>query len=137
MSRIETIKVEPWSDSQGDFVIINKEDFDPSKHVEYQAADDGEGENYSKAVLKAAREFDVDLSKVIGTGANGNVTVKDVKNFVAENNKPYFENEDVLQLAVSLGIDDLCSIQPNGKDGQITADDVRHHFEKINGGESS
>lgn len=28
----QTVKVMPWGDGQGDYVIINAEDFDPSKH---------------------------------------------------------------------------------------------------------
>lgn len=29
---IETIKVKPWGEGQGDFVLINADDFDPEKH---------------------------------------------------------------------------------------------------------
>lgn len=29
---METIKVKPWGTDQGDYVIINAEDFDESKH---------------------------------------------------------------------------------------------------------
>lgn len=29
---METIKVKPWGKGQGEFVIINKEDFDADKH---------------------------------------------------------------------------------------------------------
>ena len=29
---IETIKVKPWGEGQGEFVVINKEDFDPGRH---------------------------------------------------------------------------------------------------------
>ena len=28
----ETIKVKPWGEGQGEFVVINKDDFDPEKH---------------------------------------------------------------------------------------------------------
>lgn len=28
----QTVQVMPWGDGQGDYVIINAEDFDPSKH---------------------------------------------------------------------------------------------------------
>lgn len=30
---METIKVKPWSNDQGDFVVINAADFDPAVHV--------------------------------------------------------------------------------------------------------
>lgn len=29
---LETIKVKPWGEGQGDHVVINKDDFDPEKH---------------------------------------------------------------------------------------------------------
>lgn len=29
---MQTMKVKPWSEEQGDFVLINADDFDPSKH---------------------------------------------------------------------------------------------------------
>lgn len=32
---METIKVMPWGDDQGEFVLINKEDFDASVHKRY------------------------------------------------------------------------------------------------------
>ena len=34
---METMKVKPWGKGQGDFVIINKCDFDPEKHEEFEA----------------------------------------------------------------------------------------------------
>jgi hypothetical protein len=48
----KTIKVQPWGESQGDFVNINESDFDENVHTLYKepkrkgakAADDGEGE---------------------------------------------------------------------------------------------
>lgn len=35
---IETIKVKPWGEGQGEFVIINADDFDPSVHKPYDPA---------------------------------------------------------------------------------------------------
>lgn len=29
---MKTIKVKPWGEGQGDFVLINEEDFDPERH---------------------------------------------------------------------------------------------------------
>lgn len=37
---METMKVMPWGDGQGDFVVINVEDFDPAKHQKYEVAED-------------------------------------------------------------------------------------------------
>lgn len=33
MNHPETMKVQPWGEGQGDFVVINREDFDPAKHT--------------------------------------------------------------------------------------------------------
>jgi hypothetical protein len=33
---LETVKVKPWGEDQGDYVIINKDDFDPEKHKLYE-----------------------------------------------------------------------------------------------------
>lgn len=38
-----------------------------------------DGPSYSEAVLATAQDLGVDLETVVGTGKNGNVTVKDVK----------------------------------------------------------
>ena len=35
---LETIKVMPWGEDQGEFVVINKDDFDESKHKLYEEA---------------------------------------------------------------------------------------------------
>jgi len=34
---METIKVNPWSADQGDFVVINAADFDPLLHTAFDA----------------------------------------------------------------------------------------------------
>lgn len=31
----KTLKVKPWGENQGDYVLINEADFDKSKHVKY------------------------------------------------------------------------------------------------------
>lgn len=30
--QVETVKVKPWGEEQGDHVLINKDDFDPERH---------------------------------------------------------------------------------------------------------
>jgi hypothetical protein len=32
---VPTVRVKPWAESQGEFVIINEADFDPARHVLY------------------------------------------------------------------------------------------------------
>lgn len=36
---MNTIKVKPWGEGQGDYVLINKEDFNPDFHQRFEAAD--------------------------------------------------------------------------------------------------
>lgn len=38
MQEVETVKIQAEHESQGEFVIINKDDFDPKVHKEYGAA---------------------------------------------------------------------------------------------------
>ena len=40
---METIKVKPWGEGQGEFVLINKEDFDAEKHELFCVTDAEEG----------------------------------------------------------------------------------------------
>lgn len=49
MGNIETIKVKPWGDGQGDFVVINKDDFDPDLH---EALDDKPAEQKPRRQAK-------------------------------------------------------------------------------------
>lgn len=46
---IETVKVKPWSDDQGDYVLINKDDFNPEVHELLEDA----GSGTKKADLQA------------------------------------------------------------------------------------
>ena len=39
MDRCETIKVKPWGKDQGEFVILNAEDFDPKVHTAFNPLD--------------------------------------------------------------------------------------------------
>ena len=41
---METIKVNPWGDGQGDFVVICASDFDPKTHTLYGAEEELEPE---------------------------------------------------------------------------------------------
>lgn len=41
---LPTIKVLPWSDDQGDFVLINEQDFDPDVHERYVDPLDHDGD---------------------------------------------------------------------------------------------
>lgn len=62
----QTVKVMPWGDGQGDYVIINAEDFDPSKHKllddflkeqEKEQAEKAEIERLNKEAERLAQEY--------------------------------------------------------------------------------
>lgn len=51
---METIKVKAWGKGQGDFVILNKDDFDVDKHELFDAAESPGEKKMSVAGLKEA-----------------------------------------------------------------------------------
>jgi hypothetical protein len=50
---METIKVKPWGEGQGEYVLVNKEDFDPAIHVLLDSADGKLPEAQQRAILIA------------------------------------------------------------------------------------
>jgi hypothetical protein len=52
---METINVKPWGKDQGDFVVINKADFDPKVHQLLDAPDE-DPEGAKKATVAELRE---------------------------------------------------------------------------------
>lgn len=50
---METINVKPWGKGQGDFVVINKADFDPKVH---EPLDNEQAEGAKKATVAELRE---------------------------------------------------------------------------------
>jgi hypothetical protein len=44
--QVETVKVKPWGEEQGDYVVINKEHFDPEVH---QLVDEPKAKKVPKA----------------------------------------------------------------------------------------
>jgi hypothetical protein len=53
---MKTVNVKPWGKDQGDFVVINEEDFDPSKHelLDGSAPSSDGGKGPTAAELKEA-----------------------------------------------------------------------------------
>lgn len=133
----ETVCVESLDPkSQGEFVRINKEDFNDKVHKLYQSKAPSApppavtGPSYSDAVVELAKANNVDLSKVQGTGANGNVVVKDVKAFIKANEEPVatvdFASDEAGELAAELGLDaeKLKDCEGTGENGAITVEDL-------------
>lgn len=65
---MKTIKVQPWGEDQGDFVLINEEDFDESFHKRFDAdakkADKAPGIAELRAALtEKGIEFPADAKK--------------------------------------------------------------------------
>lgn len=64
----KTIKVKPWGEGQGDFVLINEEDFNPEFHALLDAAEPVKAKAPSIEELRAALtekgiEFPADAKK--------------------------------------------------------------------------
>ena len=51
---METIKVKPWGKDQGDFVVINKADFDPEVHELLESDAEGAKKAATVAELREA-----------------------------------------------------------------------------------
>lgn len=80
----ETMRVKSQDkETQGDYVVINKADFNPKIHEAFDGDESGTEVKASKAVKEFAEENEVDLSQVTGTGKDGAITKKDVEKFIA------------------------------------------------------
>jgi hypothetical protein len=53
---METIKVKPWGEGQGDFVVINEEDFDAAKHEKYEAEEGAKESENAKLTVPQLKE---------------------------------------------------------------------------------
>lgn len=65
---MKTIKVKPWGEGQGDFVLINEDDFNPDLHSLLDAADPEKPKALSVDEIRAALtakgiEFQADAKK--------------------------------------------------------------------------
>jgi pyruvate/2-oxoglutarate dehydrogenase complex dihydrolipoamide acyltransferase (E2) component len=74
------------------------------------------------AARREARELDVDLTQVEGTGSEGRITVDDVKKFAEEQEAPQ-ASEAAQRRAEEMGVD-LSQIEGTGSGGLITVKDV-------------
>ena len=131
----ETVRVKPWSKDQGDFVVINKEDFDKNKHEVFKGKTPGgapppAAKSYSDAVKNLAAKHEIDLETIEGSGSNGNIVVKDVEAAIAAKEAAKitvdFASDEVGELAAELGLDAeaLQECEGTGDDGAITVEDL-------------
>ena len=74
------------------------------------------------AARREARELDVDLTQVEGTGSEGRITVDDVKKFAEDRDTPN-ASEAAQRRAEEMGVD-LSQIEGTGSGGLITVKDV-------------
>jgi 2-oxoisovalerate dehydrogenase E2 component (dihydrolipoyl transacylase) len=63
--------------------IQKKEETPPNKPIEKKERSQRKSGRYSPAVMMLAAEHDVDLSQIVGTGADNRITRKDVEAYVA------------------------------------------------------
>lgn len=88
--KIETVKVKSWGKGQGEFVEINKSDFDPAKHELFNApapkpiaaAQIEDDLKVTDEAAQLAAEAGIDLALIEGTGKNGKILLKDVEKAV-------------------------------------------------------
>ena len=122
----ETVKiVAKDKKTQGEFVLINKEDFDPKQHKLFGAEKAANGIKISKTAEKKANDAGLDLETVEGSGKDGAITVADVDAAVEAMNddNEVNANEGAIALAADAGIE-LSELEGSGENGMITEDDV-------------
>lgn len=133
---VPTVKIKSSDPkSQGAFVEINESDFDPKKHEKYEGKEEaGHSAGGSPAPLSATAqklvdEHGLDVSKIVGTGKDGSITVADVKAAVAAKKaEPINATPEAIAFAEEAGFD-LSGVKGTGKDGEITVEDVQDAIE--------
>lgn len=141
----ETMKVKPWSNDQGDFVLINKEDFDPKKHEEFKEpkgskskvkvedsdTEEGLASKTVKEIKEYAKKHKIDLA---GKTKKADM-LKIIDEFEAEKKddepfKPNFASDEAGEVAVGLNsqgrlsTEELAQIEGTGEDGALTVGDI-------------
>lgn len=145
---VETVKVKAWGKGQGQFVEINKEDFDPSKHEifgnEKAPSKPTEGSapaeiKISDTARKKAEAAGLDLSTLVGTGQDGTITHKDVDAAIKAKKDgeqmppPPAPIKKISDEAKKLADDaalDVSTLVGTGPDGEITVADVEKAIEQ-------
>lgn len=131
--KCETIRVKSTDKkTQGDFILVNKEDYDSKRHTRYEgkipSGPPPANPKISPAAKKLADAEGVDLSKIEGSGPNGNVVVDDVKKAIdGPGAAVNFASDEAGELAIELGLDaeKLAEIEGTGEDSAITVEDLR------------
>ena len=146
----DTLKVKSSDPkNQGEYVLINVEDFDKELHELFgdEKAPEGDKDDKgdkepaepSKTAKKLAADNGIDLATVQGTGKDGAITVNDVKKAVADKNAgtqppppapaamtatdPVFENEDTAAFAAEADLD-FSKLVGTGENGMVTMADL-------------
>lgn len=124
--------------SQGAFVEINETDFDSKKHELYvergNKAPAATGGSKAPAIplsvtaQKLVDDNGLDVSKIVGTGTDGAITVADVKAAVAAK-KAIKASPEAIAFAEEAGFD-LTGVVGTGPDGEITVENVQDAIEK-------
>lgn len=83
---METINVKPWGKDQGDFVVINKADFDPKVHELLDASEENPDAANKPADLTAAQIKEQLTAK--GIEFKGNASKADLLALLDAANKP-------------------------------------------------
>lgn len=152
---VETVRVEAWGEKQGEFVEINKADYEanPGKYKLFDqkmppppkagapaaAAPKADGLNFADdEARKLAIESKLDFSKVKGTGAKigktKSITVDDVMTHIeASKPKVNFASDEAGEMATEIGLtaEQIAQITGSGENGAITVEDIQTYVDGL------
>lgn len=132
----ETVKIKSSHPSQGDFVEINVSDFDESKHKLFGTEEVSKTPKtvdapvaLSATAQKLVDDNGLDVTKIVGTGKDGSITVADVKAAIAAKKaEPINATSEAIAFAEEAAFD-LTGVKGTGEGGVITVEDVQDAIE--------
>lgn len=130
----ETVKIK--SSLPGGFVEINATDFDETKHKIFgteEVSKDPKTTDAPVALSATAQKLvddnGLDVTKIVGTGKDGSITVADVKAAIAAKKaEPINATPEAIAFAEEAAFD-LIGVKGTGENGVITLEDVQDAIE--------
>lgn len=129
---LPTVKIKSSNpESQGPFIEINESDFDPKIHELFDAPVKAAGAPValSATAQKLVDDNGLDVTKIVGTGKDGSITVADVKAAIAAKKAdPINATPEAIAFAEEAAFD-LTGVKGTGENGVITVEDVQDAIE--------
>lgn len=130
----ETVKIK--SPLPGGFVEINATDFDKTKHELFGTEEVSKASKTADAPValsataqKLVDDNGLDVTKIVGTGKDGSITVADVKAAIAvKKAEPINATAEAIAFAEEAAFD-LTGVKGTGEGGVITVEDVQDAIE--------